>query len=152
RAADGQHLAFAPRKRTRLLLTAFAQPWKDVEDLIELFFPAGLARAVQSEASEQQVVFDGHAAEQLAQLGHQRHAAANSTLDVPAPVRVAKVLHRTHTADRRRQRAHDGIEQGGFTCAIAANNGDDAAWRHGDVGIEQGVYLAILRAEAFDLQ
>src|SRR5690606_11681134 len=72
--------------------------------------------------------------------------------DIPATDLLAKILHRTFAAACAGQRTHDGVEQSGLARAVTADDGDNTALRDGDVGVEQGVNLAVLRAKVVDLQ
>ena len=76
-----QHLALAARQRAGELRAALLQAREDREDLVHARALVALAGAPAVEAAEQQVVFDRHLAEQLAPLGHQRHAARDHRLD-----------------------------------------------------------------------
>src|SRR5690606_37232722 len=83
---------------------------------------------------------------------HQRHAAGDAPLNLPAADLAPQVFDGACAAARQRQRAHDGIEQGRLARAVGTDHGDDAAAHDLDVGPADGRHLAIADCQVGDLE
>src|SRR6185437_13189127 len=147
RAADGQHLLFAARKRRGLLLAAFLQPREGLEDTFEILCDLA-ARAPQISA-QLQVLAHAHVLEHFAPFGHLHQAAPHDFIRRLAPDRLA-VEEDLSGAGLDQMR--DGVERGALARAVAAQQGHDGAPGHLQRHVVQGLDGAIRGADAAQLK
>jgi hypothetical protein len=118
------------------------------KDFVHACALVALALAPLVEAAEQQVVFHRHLAEQLAPLGHQRHAARHHGLHAGA--RDALAVQRQLAVGR--QQAHRRAQQRGLAGAVGADDRDDLALFHMQAHAVHRLDGAVGDAEVFQLK
>lgn len=145
--AGGQHLLFSAGEGARQLAAALLETGEVAVDGFQMF--RQLFLIPQDVSAHAEVFLHAHAGEYVAALRHVGKAQADDGVGGD-PLQILSI--QGHGTGGGCQQAGDGVERGGFSRAVGADEGHQLPVAHREGNALQGVDCAVMDVQVFDFQ